>query len=110
MLGSEVMTDEYQSYRGLNKTYSHQIVQHSAKQFVNGKAHTNTMEGFWSLLKRGIDGIYHHVSFKHLQRYCKEFVLSYNTRKNNTTYRFYFVLEKIEGRLTYQTLIAKQNG
>lgn len=108
--GSTVMTDEYLSYRGLNKTYSHQIVQHSAKQYVNGMAHTNTMEGFWSLLKRGIDGIYHHVSFKHLQKYCDEFVLRYNSRKQGTSQRFYFVLANTEGRLTYKTLIAKENG
>lgn len=105
--GSIVMTDEYQSYRGLNKTYSHEIVRHSAKQYVNGLAHTNTMEGFWSLLKRGIDGIYHWVSFKHLQQYVNEFVLRYNTRKQGTCQRFQFVLDNMEGRLTYQTLIAK---
>lgn len=102
--GSTVMTDEYQSYRGLNKTYSHQIVQHSAKQYVNGLAHTNTMEGFWSLLKRGIDGIYHHVSFKHLQSYCDEFTLRYNTRKQPTSTRFYLVLANTNGRLTYNQL------
>ena len=107
--GSTVMTDEYLSYRGLNKAYSHEIVQHSAKQFVNGMAHTNTMEGFWSHLKRGIDGIYHHVSFKHLQQYCNEFVLRYNTRKQGTSQRFYFVLKNAEGRLDYKTLIAKSD-
>lgn len=105
--GTIVMTDEYASYKGLDKVYTHEIVQHSAKQFVNGMAHTNTMEGFWSLLKRGIDGIYHHVSFKHLQRYCDEFVLRYNSRKFDTSQRFYFVLANTEGRLTYKALIAK---
>src|SRR5919199_3153108 len=89
--GSTVVTDEYQAYKGLNKAYSHQVVQHSAKQYVNGMAHTNTIEGFWGLFKRGIDGIYHHVSFKHLQRYANEFVLRYNTRKQATAQRFYFV-------------------
>ena len=107
--GSTVMTDEYLSYLVINKVYSHEIVRHSAKQFVNGMAHTNTMEGFWSLLKRGIDGIYHHVSFKHLQKYCNEFVLRYNSRKFATSQRFYFVLANIKGRLTYNTLIAKTN-
>ncbi len=105
--GSTVMTDEYQSYNGLNKTYSHEVVHHSAKQYVNGMAHTNTMEGFWSLLKRGIDGIYHHVSFKHLQKYCNEFVIRYNTRKQGTAQRFTFVLDNMEGRLTYKALIGK---
>lgn len=107
--GSAVMTDEYLSYRGLNKAYSHEIVQHSARQFVNGMAHTNTMEGFWSLLKRGVDGIYHHVSFKHLQGYCNEFVRRYNTRKQGTCQQFYFVQNNIEGRLTNKTLIAENN-
>lgn len=106
--GSTVMTDEYKAYRGLSKTYSHQYVQHSAKQYVNGMAHTNTMEGFWSLLKRGIDGIYHHVSFKHLQRYVDEFVLRYNSRQQGTSQRFYFVLGNVQGRLTYNQLISKK--
>lgn len=100
------MTDEYQSYNGLNSVYNHEIVRHSAKQYVNGMAHTNTMEGFWSLLKRGIDGIYHHVSFKHLQRYCDEFVLRYNSRKFGTSQRFTFVLGNMEGHLTYKALIS----
>ena len=108
--GSSIMTDEYQSYNGLNAVYNHEIVRHSAKQYVNGMAHTNTMEGFWSLLKRGIDGIYHHVSFKHLQRYCDEFVLRYNSRKFGTCQRFYFVLGNMEGRLTYNTLINNEQN
>lgn len=108
--GSTVMTDEYKSYKGLNKAYSHEVVHHSAKQFVNGMAHTNTMEGFWSLLKRGIDGIYHHVSFKHLQRYCDEFVLRYNSRKFGTSQRFYSVLDNMEGRLTYKALIGNEQN
>ena len=66
------------------------------------------MEGFWSLLKRGIDGIYHHVSFKHLQRYCNEFVLRYITRMQGTCLRFYFVLDNMHGQLTYNQLVAKK--
>lgn len=104
--GATVMTDEYGAYAGLSKTYTHEIVRHSAKQYVNGLAHTNTIECFWSHFKRGLDDIYHHVSFEHLQAYVNEFVLRWNTRKQTTADRFNFVLGNIAGRLTYKTLIA----
>lgn len=67
-------------------------------------AHTNTIEGFWSHLKRGIDGIYHWVSVKHLQSYANEFSLRYNSRKFDTDQRFNFVLANMVGRLTYKEL------
>ncbi|CAJ0893968.1 11029_t:CDS:2 [Entrophospora sp. SA101] len=65
----------------LNKQFNHQIVNHSAKQYVNEKAHTNSIENFWSHLKRGIYGTYHWISKKHLHSYIDEFVLRFNTRK-----------------------------
>ena len=63
------------------------------------------MEGFWGLLKRGILGIYHNVSNKHLQRYVDEFVFRYNTRKISESERFALFLQHMENRLTYQELI-----
>ncbi len=104
--GATVVTDEYAAYTGLAKVYKHEVVRHSARQYVDGLAHTNTIECFWSHFKRGIDGIYHWVSFGHLQSYVNEFVLRWNTRKQTTCDRFNFVLGNIAGRLTYRALIA----
>lgn len=104
--GSTVMTDEARPYRILRDSYTHKFINHSAKQWVDGVCHTNTIEGFWSLFKRGVHGIYHQISFKHLQRYTHEFVLRYNTRKLNECSRFNFILENMVGRLTYKDLIA----
>jgi len=101
---AKVMTDEWRAYTKLHKTYDHEIVNHSAKQFVNGMAHTNGVENFWSHFKRGIDGIYHWCSVKHLQGYVNEYSYRYNTRGYSTSKRFNVVLENIEGRLTYKDL------
>jgi hypothetical protein len=65
------------------------------------------MEGYWSILKRGIYGIYHQVSPKHLQRYCDEFAARYNTRKVADHERFEQSVKNSEGRLKYNDLIAK---
>lgn len=65
------------------------------------------MEGYWSILKRGIIGIYHQVSSKHLQRYCDEFSCRYNTRKVKDNERFELTMSIVEGRLTYNQLIGK---
>jgi len=79
-LNAKVYTDEYRGYNAVRRIYDHQQVKHSAKEYVNGRVHTNTIEGFWSLLKRGIVGIYHFTSEKHLQRSVDEFVFRYNSR------------------------------
>lgn len=105
--GATIVTDEYQVYRKVAEVYTHKFVRHSAKEFVNGKAHTNGLEGFWSHFKRMIDGIYHHVSLEHLQAYVSEFTLRWNTRRAETADRFNLILGNIAGRLTYKTLIAK---
>lgn len=79
--GSEVNTDEYGSYRQLDKLgYSHTTVNHSKLEYVRGSSHTNTIEGFWSQLKRSMDGTYHAVSPKYLQNYLNEFTFRYNYR------------------------------
>lgn len=100
-----LMTDEYLGYTGLNKLYKHCIVNHGAKQYVNGNAYTNTMEGFWSLLKRGIMGIYHQLSRKHLQKYVDEFVFRYNYRKLKEGERVNKMLSLCCTRMTYKNLI-----
>ncbi len=78
---AEVKTDEYRPYKSLTKLgYNHDTVDHGRKQFVKGNAHTNNLEGFWSQLKRSINGTYHFVSPKHLQTYVNEFAYRYNRR------------------------------
>ncbi len=104
---SRLMTDEYRGYHGLDEEYQRETVNHGEEEYVRGDVHTNTIEGFWSLLKRGIAGIYHQVSRKHLDRYIDEFEYRYNTRKAKDTERFKGVLTHLDGRLMYKTLIAK---
>ncbi len=69
-----VMTDDFGGYKGLDRKFkSHQTVKHSEREYVRGAAHTNTVEGFFGILKRGINGVYHHVGQGHLWRYLNEF-------------------------------------
>jgi hypothetical protein len=77
-------TDESNAYRGVRRAFKgrHGMVNHAAHEYVSGTVHTNTIEGFWSLLKRGILGTYHNVSRKYLPLYLNEFVFRYNNRKN----------------------------
>lgn len=109
--GAIIMTDEFTGYNILERSYDRRKVNHSAKEFVNNLAHTNTIENFWSHLKRGLDGIYHWVSKVHLQAYVDEFTLRYNTRRMETAERFNLILGNISGPLRYHELIAKgKNG
>lgn len=98
-------TDEFLGYNSLKRIYDHAFVKHNSGEYVNGRIHTNTIEGFWSLLKRGIFGIYHFTSKKHLQFYVDEFVFRYNTREETETGRFNFLLSNNQKRLTYKQLI-----
>ena len=83
---SAVMTDDHLSYIGLDKRgFQHHSVKHSAREYVDGNAHTNGIESFWALLKRGLYGTYHSVSKKHLQRYVNEFCFK---ASNNTAVSF----------------------
>ena len=75
-----LMTDEAKVYRSMGLVLPHAVIKHSA-WYVDGDIHTNTIEGFWSLLKRGMFGQYHSVNRKHLQRYVDEFCFRYNRRK-----------------------------
>jgi transposase len=80
---STVYTDELKTYRNLKKAgYDHHRINHSEKVYVSGDVHTNTIEGFWSLTKRGIGGVYHAVSKKHLQDYLSEYAWRYNRRND----------------------------
>jgi transposase len=78
---STVYTDEWRGYERLGKMgYTHSRVQHTQQVYVSGDVHTQTIEGFWSHLKRGVSGVYHGVSTKHLQSYLDEYVFRYNNR------------------------------
>ena len=80
---SLVCTDAWRSYRSLHKEFPHGVVDHRKGQYVVGAVHTNTIEGFWSILKRGVIGTYHKVSAKYLPLYVAEFQFRYNNRENN---------------------------
>ena len=103
---SELISDDWKAYKGLKKNFNHKVINHSQKEYVIGHIHTNTIEGFWSLLKRGIIGIYHNVSDKHLEKYCNEFSFRYNTIDLNEQDRFDKSISQCNGRLKYKQLIA----
>ena len=79
-LDTTIVTDDSRIYNRLKREYRHDSVNHSAKEYVRGTVHTNTIEGFWGQMKRSIDGTYHCVSPKYLQFYVNEFVFRYNLR------------------------------
>ncbi len=86
-IGSELMTDELPSYKQTEKFgYTHGVINHSRKEYARGKIYTNTIEGFWSQLKRSINGTYHSVSPKHLQSYVDEFVYRYSKRSYSSLF------------------------
>ncbi len=90
---SIVYTDEWKPYRALGRLgYFHDRIHHASKVYVSGDVHTNTIEGFWSLVKRGIGGVYHVVSAKHLQGYLNEYAWRYNNR---------------DGRAQFETLLLR---
>ena len=101
---SYLMTDEHSGYRNVGKEFGkHGVVTHSKGEYARGAVHTNTVEGFFSLLKRGIVGVYHHVSEAHLHRYTSEFDFRYNTRKLSDFERSdESLLGAIGKRLTYR--------
>ncbi len=94
-IGSTVMTDEWPSYKPSNKMgYKHETVNHGTKQYVRGNVHTNSIEGFWSNFKRGVDGTHHSVSPKYLQKYLDEFVFRWNHR-NVPVHLFDLLLSRV---------------
>jgi transposase-like protein len=105
--GSEVFTDQFPAYNGLESDFVHKFVNH-AVEYVNGQVHTNGIENFWSLLKRGLKGTYISVMPAHLFRYVDEQSFRFNNRKVNDASRFLLACASIKGRrLTYKTLTGK---
>ena len=102
--GAKVYTDEHRGYHGLP---NHQTVNHSVREYVDGMAHTNGIESFWSMLKRGYHGTYHKMSEKHLNRYVGEFAGRHNDRPSDTIDQMRAMARNMDGkRLTYKELIA----
>jgi hypothetical protein len=114
-LGSTIYTDEAVAYDGLSYKYVHDVINHMEK-YVNGRVHTNGIENFWSLLKRGIGGTYVAVEPFHLSRYVDEQVFRYNNRATadnpmNDFDRFSLAVSNIVGkRITYAELTGKEAG
>ena len=107
--GSTIYTDELLSYDGLTD-YAHQVINH-AEEYVRGNVHTNGMENFWSLLKRGLNGTYVSVEPFHLFRYVDEQAFRYNNRRMGDSERFAKSVEGISGkRVTYAELTGKTEG
>jgi transposase-like protein len=106
--GSALYSDELLSYEGLAGTYAHQVIDH-AVEYVNGKVHTNGLENYWSLLKRGLNGTYVSVEPFHLFRYLDEQAFRYNNRKDANDFdRFKLAVSQVLGkRVTYAELSGK---
>ena len=108
MKSAKVYTDEWRGYNGIKGGYSVEVVKHGDGEYVSGSAYTNTIEGFWSGLKRSIIGVYHHVSTKHLQKYVDASAFRYNTRELDTeSARVNLLLANCAVRTKYHELIAE---
>jgi len=103
-----MVTDDFKLYRRIPEElgYRHRVVNHTDGEYAKNGFNTNSVEGFFSQLKRGIYGIYHQVSAKHLPRYCAEFEFRHNTREYGEGQRFNYALSQTAGkRLKYDDLI-----
>jgi transposase-like protein len=106
--GATVYTDEHKGYRDLSASFGHHTVKHSIGEYVNGMAHTNGIESFWAMLKRGYKGTYHKMSAKHLARYVTEFAGRHNVRSLDTITQMTILAQGLDGkRLRYDDLVAK---
>ena len=102
--GATIYTDDHKGYQGI--PFEHETVRHSISEYVNGMAHTNGIESFWALLKRGYHGTYHHMSEKHINRYVYEFAGRYNDRSKDTLDQMRAIVRGLVGkRLQYRDLI-----
>lgn len=104
-----IVTDGLHAYKSLKNSHKlHVIVNHAQDEWVNGEYSTNGIEGFWGIFKRGILGVYHQTSPKHLHRYCDEFSYRYNSRNSASVDKFAEAVRSVtKARITYQTLIGK---
>ena len=105
--GSQIISDDFLSYARVGKMFPHKSVSHARGEYVNGDTHTNTIESFWALFKRGYHGVYHFMSRKHMQRYVEEFSSRNNTSSLGTMDCIGHTVSGMLGRrLTYKELTA----
>ncbi len=108
--GAELFTDGWKAYSGLHQDFVHQVIDH-AEKYVDGQIHTNGIENFWSLLKRGLKGTYVSVEPFHLFRYLDEQTFRFNERKGKDADRFIKTVSQIAGkRLTFDELTGKKTS
>ena len=103
-----LVIDGWHPYKKIGVNYNlHVVVNHANDEWTKGEFSTNNIEGFWAIFKRGIVGVYHQTSVKHLHRYCNEYAHRYNNRNEKSADRFAEAIAKVvNARITYQTLIA----
>jgi transposase-like protein len=101
-----IMTDEFASYKALNKTFKHETVNHKNEEWVRGNVYTNGVEGVFSLFKRGIVGAYHQVSSKHLDAYLDEFEWRFNGRENPHLFKDTMIRLLNSPKIEYKELIS----
>ena len=107
--GSTLCTDENTSYQGLGETFDHETINHGAGEYARNNVSTNSIESVWAVMKRGIHGVYHHASKKHLGRYVDEFTFRLNegdVRRHTLERMDSFVAATVGQRITYKELIA----
>ena len=105
--GETVYTDDHRAYKSLKDVYRHETVKHSVAEYVKGHAHTNSIESFWAMFKRGYYGVYHKMSRKHLHRYVNEFAGRHNIRSLSTLDQMAAIARGMDQkRLRYADLIA----
>lgn len=108
---STVLSDEWSGYNGIGDYFTHYITDHSKGQYTNGVATTNKVENFWSVFKRGVVGVYHKTSRKHLHLYCAEFASRYNNMHIPIPDKFeHAIIHSFRERITYNRLTKKQDA
>ena len=108
--GAKVYTDEAKVYNALKEFFDHESVNHSVSEYVREMAHTNGMEAFWSMLKRGYQGTYHKMSPKHLERYVNEFSARHNFRNADTINQMNELVSGMIGKRLRYTDLTADNG
>jgi len=106
---ARILTDEWSGYRGIGKEFAggHETVRHSSHEYVRGDVHTNSIEGFFGMIRRGLDGIYHSVSHKHLHRYLSEFQFRHDHRELGDGERTQQAIRAANGkRLMYKEVLG----
>jgi transposase len=104
---SVVFTDEYAAYNALGRGFEHKRIRHKAKIYVSGNVHTQTIEGFWSLVKRGIGGVYHSVGKNYLQSYLDEYTFRYN-RRDQGNLIFTSILKRVAEKAVPHALVSAE--